>query len=171
MTFNDFYGPNQPQGSKIQGLFHQILPWWYEIPHTMDRAAFGVHWQGIWHTLHIYLRDNSTKVPPNYFTFSTYSNTPYKTYNSTVNSSQVFGRNINRAFGVCSQNFNRVCMLFSTTSSGTILGLYPRKTFYKPEFIIFRKKTEELWHHYHFRYKTNFAGHLGYRECTRLNWV
>ena len=30
-------------------------------------------------------------------------NTPYKTYNSTVNSSQVFGRNMNRAFGVRSQ--------------------------------------------------------------------
>ena len=29
--------------------------------------------------------------------------TPYKTYNSTINSSQVFGRNMNRAFGVRSQ--------------------------------------------------------------------
>ena len=71
----------------------------------------------------------------------------------------------------CARKKVSVCVLFSTTSSGKILGLYPRKTFYKPEFIIFRKKTEELWHHYHFRHKTNFAGHLGCRECTRLNWV
>ena len=139
-SFTDFYGPNQPQGNKIQGSLR------YFIRLCCGGRKCRVQWTG-----HLGCADRASDIhnifpsevtQPKYHPITSHlvPNIPYKTYNSNVSSSQVFGRNVNRAFGVRSQKGYRVRVLFFTTSSGKILGLYPGKTFYKPEFNIFREK-------------------------------
>ena len=139
-SFIDFYGPNQPQGNKIQGSLR------YSIRFCCGGTKSHVQWTG-----HLGCTDRASDIhnifpsevtQPKYHRITSHlvPNTPYKTYNSNVSSLQVFGRNVNRAFGVRSQKVCRVRMLFSITSSWKTLSLYPRKTFYKPEFNIFRKK-------------------------------
>ena len=121
-SFNDFYGPNQPHGIKMQGSLR------YFIRFCRGDTKSHVQWTG-----HLGCTDRASDIhyiftseitQPKYHLITSHlvPNTPYKTYNSTVNSSQVFGRNINRAFGVRSQKGYRVCVLFSTISSGNILG-------------------------------------------------
>ena len=117
-SFNDFCGPNQPQGSIIQGSLR------YFIRFCRGDTKSHVQWTG--HLgctgrasdIHYLFPSEITQVEYHLITSHLVPNAPYKTYNSSVNSSQVFGRNVNRAFGVRSQNRYRVRLLFSTTFSG-----------------------------------------------------
>ena len=139
-SLNDFYGPNQPLGNKIQSSFR------YFIRFCCGDTKSPVQWTGhlgcAYRASDIHSIFVSEITHPKYHLITSHlvPNTPYKTYNSTVNPSQVFGKNVNRAFGVRSQKVCRVRMLFSITSSWKTLGLYPRKTFYKLEFNIFSQK-------------------------------
>ena len=140
-SFNDFYGPNQPHGIKMQGSLR------YFIRFCRGDTKSHVQWTG-----HLGCTDRASDI--HYIFTSEITQPKYHLITSHLVPTVIHHIKLTTQLSThhkylgetwtghlgCARKKVSVCVLFSTTSSGKILGLYPRKTFYKPEFNIFRKK-------------------------------